>query len=175
MSLKVPCKYCGKKISLRKMPHGHFVAFEIWTKTQHRCQQPHTQQNNIHAVSMNNIGGDTSIGDLIFRVISTTPGKKTRQIASLITRKYGIQVDRSEVNRWLYGDLKSKVYQNGFYRWFPESYERTEQNIASQSKPENISAANIQGDNTKKASQKWLWIVIVILVLIIFVLLRSKS
>jgi FKBP-type peptidyl-prolyl cis-trans isomerase len=35
MALKVNCKECGEFISLRKMPHGRFVAFDYNTDTQH--------------------------------------------------------------------------------------------------------------------------------------------
>jgi hypothetical protein len=37
MSLKKSCENCGKKISLRKMPNGHWIPFDYYTKTVHDC------------------------------------------------------------------------------------------------------------------------------------------
>ena len=37
MSLIVDCKFCGERISLRKMPHGKFVPFDADTDDQHKC------------------------------------------------------------------------------------------------------------------------------------------
>lgn len=39
MSLIVDCKFCGERISLRKMPHGKHVPFDANTDDQHNCQQ----------------------------------------------------------------------------------------------------------------------------------------
>jgi len=39
MSLIVDCKFCGERISLRKMPHGKHVPFDANTDGQHSCQQ----------------------------------------------------------------------------------------------------------------------------------------
>ena len=39
MSLIVDCKFCGERISLRKMPHGKHVPFDANTDDQHSCQQ----------------------------------------------------------------------------------------------------------------------------------------
>jgi hypothetical protein len=120
MSLKVPCKHCGKQISLRKMPNGQYVPFDKWTNTQHKCHdsQSKTLNKGNGGAQQANVGGNGSVGDLVMQVVSESPGLKAKQIASTISRKYGVQVDKSEVNRWLYSDLKSKVYQNGSYEWF---------------------------------------------------------
>lgn len=39
MSLIVDCKFCGERISLRKMPHGKHVPFDANTDDQHNCQK----------------------------------------------------------------------------------------------------------------------------------------
>src|SRR6056300_811242 len=39
MSLIVDCKFCGERISLRKMTHGKHVTFDANTDDQHSCQQ----------------------------------------------------------------------------------------------------------------------------------------
>lgn len=39
MSLIVNCKFCGERISLRKMPHGKHVPFDANTDDQHSCQK----------------------------------------------------------------------------------------------------------------------------------------
>ena len=39
MSLIVDCKFCGERISLRKMPHGKHVPFDVHTDDQHKCTQ----------------------------------------------------------------------------------------------------------------------------------------
>lgn len=37
MSIKKDCQYCGKQISLRKMPEGHWLAFDYGSSTVHEC------------------------------------------------------------------------------------------------------------------------------------------
>lgn len=37
MSIKKPCQYCGEEISLRKMPEGHWLAFDYGSGTVHKC------------------------------------------------------------------------------------------------------------------------------------------
>ena len=39
MSLIVDCRFCGERISLRKMPHGKHVPFDVHTDDQHKCTQ----------------------------------------------------------------------------------------------------------------------------------------
>jgi hypothetical protein len=39
MSLIVDCRFCGERISLRKMPHGKHVPFDVRTDEQHKCTQ----------------------------------------------------------------------------------------------------------------------------------------
>ena len=43
MSLIVDCKFCGERISLRKMPHGKHVPFDANTDDQHSCQKSKKQ------------------------------------------------------------------------------------------------------------------------------------
>ena len=44
MSLIVDCKFCGERISLRKMPHGKFVPFDADTDDQHKCVKKDTKK-----------------------------------------------------------------------------------------------------------------------------------
>ena len=44
MSLIVDCKFCGERISLRKMPHGKHVPFDANTDDQHNCQKSKKQK-----------------------------------------------------------------------------------------------------------------------------------
>ena len=44
MSLIVDCKFCGERISLRKMPHGKFVPFDADTDDQHKCTKSDTKK-----------------------------------------------------------------------------------------------------------------------------------
>lgn len=37
MSIKKTCQYCGEEISLRKMPEGHWLAFDYGSGTVHKC------------------------------------------------------------------------------------------------------------------------------------------
>ena len=37
MSLIVDCRFCGERISLRKMPHGKHVPFDVHTDDHHKC------------------------------------------------------------------------------------------------------------------------------------------
>lgn len=102
------------------MPNGKYIPFDKGTNIQHRCQDSQSITLKVNGVAQEtNIDGNVSIGNFIMQVVSESPGLKAKQIASIILRKYGVQVDRSEVNRWLYSDLKSKVYQDGAYQWFP--------------------------------------------------------
>ena len=39
MSLIVDCRFCGERISLRKMPHGKHVPFDVHTDDQLKCTQ----------------------------------------------------------------------------------------------------------------------------------------
>ena len=44
MSLIVDCKFCGERISLRKMPHGKHVPFDANTDDQHKCTKTDTKK-----------------------------------------------------------------------------------------------------------------------------------
>ena len=44
MSLIVDCRFCGERISLRKMPHGKHVPFDANTDDQHSCQKSKKQK-----------------------------------------------------------------------------------------------------------------------------------
>ena len=44
MSLIVDCKFCGERISLRKMPHGKHVPFDAHTDDQHKCTKTDTKK-----------------------------------------------------------------------------------------------------------------------------------
>ena len=37
MSYTRPCNKCGERISLREMPHGQWVAFDVSTEETHVC------------------------------------------------------------------------------------------------------------------------------------------
>ncbi|KAF0218573.1 MAG: hypothetical protein FD174_2873 [Geobacteraceae bacterium] len=179
MSLKVPCKYCGKEISLRKMPNGQFVPFDKGTNTQHRCQdqQESSTTKSGSAKPHVHVDAGTSVGDLVFRVVSESPGMKAKSIASTISKKYGVNVDRSEVNRWLYHDLKGKVYQNGSYQWFPGGAPQRPSS-AGQSQPQGAppevrtGPTGTAGSGVQQSSNKLLWAIIVLLVIVVLILLR---
>lgn len=185
MSVRVPCKHCGREISLRKMPNGQYVPFDKWTRTQHRCQDP-------HANAPSKSGGNISVGDLVLRVVSEFPGSKAKHIASAVLRKYGVNVDRSEVNRWLYNDLKGKVYQNGSHEWFAGGAPSgsTSQRAGSGGTKDNSyklgqsqhqgaipevntgMAGNLQS-GAKQGSNKLLWAIIVLLIVVVLILLNK--
>jgi hypothetical protein len=81
MSLIVPCKYCGKEISLRRMPTGQFVPFDKGTNTQHHCQnQPSSSKSGSKVKPQAHIDVGTNVGDMVFRVVSESPGIKAKQI-----------------------------------------------------------------------------------------------
>ena len=44
MSLIVDCRFCGEKISLRKMPHGKHVPFEVHTNDPHKCSKSNNKK-----------------------------------------------------------------------------------------------------------------------------------
>jgi hypothetical protein len=185
----VPCKYCGKEISLRRMRGGQFVPFDKWTNTQHRCQDQPTKaagKSDGGAKPQTYVGAGTSVGDLVFRVVSESPGMKAKSIASAISRKYGVNVDRSEVNRWLYHDLKGNVYQNGSYQWFAGSAPRRASSAGAgngsscggQSQPQGTNPETKSGvGNLQNGALQWsnklLWGIIVLLVVVVLILLRK--
>ena len=41
MSYTRPCNKCGERISLREMPHGQWVAFDVSTEETHVCGVQH--------------------------------------------------------------------------------------------------------------------------------------
>ena len=64
MSLIVDCKFCGERISLRKMPHGKHVPFDANTDDQHSCQKSKKQKKQtkkIKSKSKSNNESDSSI------------------------------------------------------------------------------------------------------------------
>ena len=64
MSLIVDCKFCGERISLRKMPHGKHVPFDANTDDQHSCQKSKKQKKQtkkIKSKSKSNNDSDSSI------------------------------------------------------------------------------------------------------------------
>jgi hypothetical protein len=184
MSLKTPCKYCGKEISIRKMPNGKHIPFDKWTNTQHRCLAPQDhgvkKSTGVRVESTQNYDANVSVGDLILQVISESPGIKAKLIASIISKKYGIQVDRSEVNRWLYRDLKNKVYQSSPYHWCVGGVDRSKyQNVAQNLRKDEISEhrtdmASYVQNNTQTKTNMLLWIVIAALVIIVLILLNKS-
>jgi hypothetical protein len=174
MSLIVPCKYCGKEISLRRMPTGQFVPFDKGTNTPHHCQnQPSSSKSGSKVKPQTHIDVGTSVGDMVFRVVSESPGIKAKQIGSTILRKYGVNVDRSEVNRWLYHDLKGKVYQNGSYKWFPGNAPQRASSAEAPPETKTGPAVNLPS-GVKGDSNKLLWAIIVLLIIIVLILLRSR-
>ena len=71
MSLIVDCKFCGERISLRKMPHGKHVPFDANTDDQHSCQkskkqtkQTKKQTKKIKSKPNNDIDSSTTNEDL---------------------------------------------------------------------------------------------------------------
>ena len=62
MSLIVDCKFCGERISLRKMPHGKHVPFDANTDDQHSCQKSKKQKKQTKKIkSKSNNDSDSSI------------------------------------------------------------------------------------------------------------------
>ena len=50
MSLIVDCRFCGERISLRKMPHGKHVPFDVHTDDQHKCTQSKSKKKALKKV-----------------------------------------------------------------------------------------------------------------------------
>ena len=51
MSLIVDCRFCGERISLRKMPHGKHVPFDVHTDDQHKCTQSKSKKKALKKVA----------------------------------------------------------------------------------------------------------------------------
>jgi hypothetical protein len=63
-----------------------------------------------------------NIQDLIITLLKEKGPLKAVDIAKLISQKYNLLTDRTEVNSLLYGKLKSQVYQDNAYRWSLRSH-----------------------------------------------------
>ena len=48
-----PCRECGQRISLRQMPAGQWVAFDVSTETQHSCGKKTKENPNIKKLAQN--------------------------------------------------------------------------------------------------------------------------
>ena len=46
MAVITNCKYCGEKISIRKMPAGHSVPFDFDSNNYHKCSRSKKQNQN---------------------------------------------------------------------------------------------------------------------------------
>ena len=51
MSLIVDCRFCGERISLRKMPHGKHVPFDVHTDDQHKCTASKSKKKAVKKVA----------------------------------------------------------------------------------------------------------------------------
>ena len=51
MSLIVDCRFCGERISLRKMPHGKHVPFDVHTDDQHKCTESKSKKKAVKKVA----------------------------------------------------------------------------------------------------------------------------
>jgi len=78
MALKVNCKECGEFISLRKMPHGRFVAFNYNKDTQHVKEKK--SEKKVKTKSKKN--SDTSVDNTQVENFSS---KKTDDILASIS------------------------------------------------------------------------------------------
>ena len=51
MSLIVDCRFCGERISLRKMPHGKHVPFDVHTDDQHKCTESKSKKKAVKKIT----------------------------------------------------------------------------------------------------------------------------
>ena len=51
MSLIVDCRFCGERISLRKMPHGKHVPFDVHTDDQHKCNESKSKKKAVKKIT----------------------------------------------------------------------------------------------------------------------------
>jgi very-short-patch-repair endonuclease len=78
-----------------------------------------------------------NIEDKIIEILGDGKSLKGREIASILSEKYGITVDKSEVNSLLYGKLHGKVEQNNAYQWSLKKFRasiKKEENKTSQTR-----------------------------------------
>lgn len=66
MSLIVDCKFCGERISLRKMPHGKHVPFDAKTDVQHSCQGSKKQNKKKTKSKTNNNTNDSIANEELY-------------------------------------------------------------------------------------------------------------
>ena len=139
MALIKTCDHCGAKISLRKMPHGRFVAFEFQTQTPHKCgsgrkskkrtrrkspqpvllephhvdSAPKTVQHETTPVSGQSKKSFSQDGNAVkvLETIKNRPGLKAREIAEQLG------FDRNQVNAILFGSLNELVEQDSHFGW----------------------------------------------------------
>ena len=63
MSYTRPCNKCGERISIRQMPHGQWVAFDVATDDQHKCSKKKSKKIQKKSVSKK-LSKETDYGGL---------------------------------------------------------------------------------------------------------------
>ncbi len=59
-----PCNKCGERISIRQMPHGQWVAFDVATDNQHECSRKRLKNKDSKKKKYSN--KDTDYGGIRF-------------------------------------------------------------------------------------------------------------
>jgi len=140
MALIKTCNFCGAKISLRKMPHGRYVAFDYRSQSPHKCEsKKKTKRNSASKTARTESRKKTparhqqiptstgvprtsipqpsisknyeAIVARVFEAIKQQPGLKAREIAEQLG------FDRNQVNAILYGPLNELVEQDSHFGW----------------------------------------------------------
>ncbi len=79
-----------------------------------------------------------SLENKIIEVLSEGKPLKGREIASILSSKHGLNVDKAQVNSLLYGNLRGKAFQNKKYEW----------SLKQEKGEETNSAKDVVGENT---------------------------
>jgi len=105
MSLIVDCKFCGERISLRKMPHGKHVPFDANTDDQHNCQKSKKQKKQTKKIksSSNNDLESSTVSEDFYNYdensnleSNTTKSKDIFEDETLDSLKNEIEVETKE-------------------------------------------------------------------------------
>ena len=140
-------------MSLRKMPHGRFVAFDYRSRTPHKCRTRKTKKKTSPTkkskVDTEVIGFDSNISSpknsasnvqRVLMIITNNPGINAREIADQLG------IERNDANSILFGDLSEKVEQDRHFGWRIKS----DQHVGDTSETASYTSSDTDGDSCIK-------------------------
>lgn len=129
------CTKCGQRISLRKMPHGKWVAFDASTQIAHKCYKKNNPETKIKDLVKDNSIKKTADESISIKYDDEpTPIKATEYVEEIIEQPKKVKADIKE-NINLIDDKQNTITAEELIKDYkPENIVREERYIpASQS------------------------------------------